>query len=53
MKERYARVERAWLRVHLKDAPRARVHALEAERNPAVSAEEERLFEAIGRELGD
>jgi alkyldihydroxyacetonephosphate synthase len=52
MKGRYATVERAWLRVHLAGEPRARVHALEAERNPPVSADEEKLFEEIARELG-
>jgi alkyldihydroxyacetonephosphate synthase len=52
MHERFARVERAWLRVHRLDAPRAAVHALVGERNPGVSEEEERLLAAIGREIG-
>jgi alkyldihydroxyacetonephosphate synthase len=47
MEERYARIERAWLRVHRVGAPRAHVHALVAERNPPVSEEEEGLLEAI------
>ncbi len=52
MEERFARVEKAWLRVHRRDAPRAAVHALVAERNPGVSEEEKRLLEAIAREMG-
>jgi alkyldihydroxyacetonephosphate synthase len=51
MEERYARVECAWLRAHLRDAPRPEAHPLVAERNPPVSEEEERLLEAIGRAL--
>jgi len=51
MQERYARVERAWLRVHRVEAPRPEVHPLVAERNPPVTEEEERLLEAIERAL--
>ena len=47
MEERYARVERAWLRVHRLDAPRPQVHPLVAERNPPVSDDERALLESI------
>jgi alkyldihydroxyacetonephosphate synthase len=51
MEERYARVERAWLRVHRLDAPRPQVHPLVAERNPPVSDDERALLESITRAL--
>jgi alkyldihydroxyacetonephosphate synthase len=51
MDDRYARVERAWLRVHRLDAPRALVHPLVAERNPPVSEDERKLLDAIERAL--
>jgi hypothetical protein len=51
MENRYARIERAWLRVHRLDAPRATAHALRAERNPPLSRDEAALLEAIARAL--
>ena len=51
LEERFARVERAWLRVHRLDAPRPDTHLLLGERNPPVGAEEETLWDAIGRAL--
>jgi alkyldihydroxyacetonephosphate synthase len=49
MEERYARVERAWLRVHLVNAARAHAHALVGERNPPLTEGERVVLEAIGR----
>jgi alkyldihydroxyacetonephosphate synthase len=51
MEDRYAHVERAWLRVHRLDSPRAHVHPLVAERNPGVTDAEKALLEAIAREM--
>lgn len=47
MRERYARVETVWLRVHRADAPRADAHLLVADRNPPVGDDELRLLAAI------
>ena len=51
MEDRYARIERAWLRVHRLDAPRPPAHPLVAERSPPVSDEETALLDAIARAL--
>ena len=51
MNDRYARIERAWLRVHRLAAPRPQVHPLAAERNPPVSEDEEALLDAIEKAL--
>jgi alkyldihydroxyacetonephosphate synthase len=51
MEERYARIDRAWLRVHRLDASEPRVHPFVAERNPPLSAGEKELLAAIGRAL--
>jgi alkyldihydroxyacetonephosphate synthase len=51
MNERYARVERAWLRIHRRDAARPEAHAFVAERNPPVSEDEAHLLAAIGDAL--
>jgi alkyldihydroxyacetonephosphate synthase len=51
MGDRYARIDRAWLRVHRLDAPQPRVHPLVAERNPPLSEGEKELLAAIGRAL--
>ena len=48
--ERFATLDRAWLRVHLKDAPRARTSPAPADDAP-LSTEENALIEAIVREL--
>ncbi len=47
MKERYARVDRVWLRVHPRKGDRARVHPLVAERNPPLSEGEASLLASI------
>jgi alkyldihydroxyacetonephosphate synthase len=52
MEERYARIERVWLRVHRLDAPRPATHPLRAERNPPLSGDEAALLAAIARALG-
>jgi alkyldihydroxyacetonephosphate synthase len=52
MSDRYARIDRAWLRVHRLDAPRARIHPLRADRNPPLSSDEVALLDAIARALG-
>jgi hypothetical protein len=54
MNERFAKVERAWLRVHVKtggEVTRARVHPLTADRDPPMTDAESRLFDAIDRAL--
>ncbi len=51
MNDRFARVDRAWLRVHPLHGDRARVHPLVADRNPPVSDDESRLLDAIERAL--
>jgi alkyldihydroxyacetonephosphate synthase len=51
MEGRYARVERAWLRVHRLDAPRPEVHPLASERNPPMTEDERGLLDAIGKAL--
>ncbi len=51
MEERYARVERAWLRIHRLDAGRPEVHPLVAERNPPLTDAERGLLDAIHRAL--
>jgi alkyldihydroxyacetonephosphate synthase len=51
MNGRFARVERAWLRVHKQSAPRPMAHPLVAERNPPLSDDESKLLEAIERAL--
>jgi alkyldihydroxyacetonephosphate synthase len=51
MEDRYARVERAWLRVHRLDAPRPGIHPLAAEKNPPLSDGERALLDAIARSL--
>ena len=51
MSDRYARIERAWLRVHDVHADRARVHPLVADRNPPVTDDESKLLDAIDRAL--
>jgi alkyldihydroxyacetonephosphate synthase len=47
MNDRYARIERVWLRVHRLGVPRPRVHALAVERNPPISDAEKALLDAI------
>jgi alkyldihydroxyacetonephosphate synthase len=51
MDERYARLERVWLRVHPLDAPRPATHPLVAERNPPLTNDERRLLEALASTL--
>lgn len=51
MADRYARIDRAWLRVHRLDAARPQVHPLVAERNPPLSEGERSLLDAIGRTI--
>jgi alkyldihydroxyacetonephosphate synthase len=51
MDERYARLERVWLRVHPLDAPRPEAHPLVAERNPPLTDDERRLLDAIASAL--
>jgi alkyldihydroxyacetonephosphate synthase len=51
MRERYARLDRAWLRVHTISVLRPKTAPFHAERDPAPTEEEARLFAAIGREL--
>jgi alkyldihydroxyacetonephosphate synthase len=53
MNDRYARVDRAWLRVHPLNGDRARVHPLVADRNPPVNDDETKLLDAIDRALRD
>jgi alkyldihydroxyacetonephosphate synthase len=53
MEERYARVERVWLRVHRLDASRPEAHPFVADRNPPVSEDEYALLAAIARALHD
>ncbi len=48
---RFARIERAWLRVHHASGARARVHPLTFERDPQLGQDESRLLDAIEREL--
>jgi alkyldihydroxyacetonephosphate synthase len=51
MDERYARLERVWLRVHPLDAARPEAHPLVAERNPPLTDDERRLLDAIASTL--
>jgi alkyldihydroxyacetonephosphate synthase len=51
MNDRYARIDRAWLRVHRVDAPRPQVHPLVADRNPPLSNDERALLDAIEQAL--
>jgi alkyldihydroxyacetonephosphate synthase len=51
MRGRFAKVERAWLRVHRLDARRATTHPFEGPRNPPVSPGETTLIDAIAHEL--
>ncbi|MDB4997970.1 MAG: hypothetical protein JWM74_5402 [Myxococcaceae bacterium] len=51
MRGRFAKIERAWLRVHRLDARRPTTHAFEGARNPPVSAGEQHLIDAIAHEL--
>jgi alkyldihydroxyacetonephosphate synthase len=51
MADRFARIERAWLRVHSLNGDRARVHPLVADRNPPLSEGESRLLVEIERAL--
>jgi alkyldihydroxyacetonephosphate synthase len=51
MNGRYARIDRAWLRVHPVDAPRPQVHPLVADRNPPLSNDERALLDAIEQAL--
>jgi alkyldihydroxyacetonephosphate synthase len=51
MNDRYARIDRVWLRVHARDDDRARVHPLVADRNPPVNDDESKLLDAIERAL--
>jgi alkyldihydroxyacetonephosphate synthase len=51
-RERFATLDRAWLRVHRKDTPRARrVPVPAAAADAPISAEESALFDAIAHEL--
>ncbi len=52
MRERFAKLRRATVRVHTKSAVRPSTAAFEAERDPKVSAEEEELLRRIEAELG-
>ena len=51
MRGRFAKVERAWLRVHRLDARRPTTHAFEAPRTPPISKGEQDLLDAIAHEL--
>ena len=48
---RFGKVERAWIRVHRKDAPAPATHPLVAERNPPMTEGERALFDAIEKAL--
>lgn len=49
---RLARVERAWLRVHRREATRPAIPLPGVELDPPVSEAEARLLDAVARELG-
>jgi alkyldihydroxyacetonephosphate synthase len=51
-RERFGSIEHAWLRVHLRGAPRAAIATTGLELDPRLSEEEESLLAAIRRELG-
>jgi alkyldihydroxyacetonephosphate synthase len=51
MAERYARVDRAWLRVHPRGASRPAAHPLTAERNPPLTDAETALLQAMDQAL--
>jgi alkyldihydroxyacetonephosphate synthase len=51
MEERFARVERAWLRVHRLGDERARAHPLTRERNPPLGEAETSLLAALAKSL--
>jgi alkyldihydroxyacetonephosphate synthase len=48
---RFGRIDRAWMRVHRRDATRAAAPAFELERDPPVSDGERGLLDAIARTL--
>jgi alkyldihydroxyacetonephosphate synthase len=48
---RFGKVERAWIRVHRRDAPAPATHPLVADRNPPMTDGEGALFDAIERAL--
>ncbi len=50
---RFGRIDRAWLRVHLRDVRRPTSAPFRHEREPPVSAAEETLLGAIGRAFGN
>jgi alkyldihydroxyacetonephosphate synthase len=51
MNERFAKVRRAWLRVHPRDAEAPRVHRLDHDRNPPLGEAESALLDAIAARL--
>lgn len=48
---RFGKVERAWIRVHRKDAPAPATHPLVADRNPPMTDGERAMFDAIEKAL--
>ena len=51
MNERFAKVTRAWLRVHPRGVEPARVHPLEHDRNPPMTDAETALLAAIAKQI--
>jgi alkyldihydroxyacetonephosphate synthase len=49
---RFARVDRAWLRVHRKDARRVALPVPDVDLDPPLGEDESRLLDAIATELG-
>jgi len=49
--DRFARLERAWIRVHRRDVTRPRAAEVVVERDPPLEVGEERLLAEIGRAL--
>jgi len=49
--DRFGRIDRAWMRVHRRDATRPTAPAFELDRDPPVSEEEQGLLDGIARVL--
>jgi alkyldihydroxyacetonephosphate synthase len=49
--ERFGRIDRAWMRVHRRDAVRPSASAFQLERDPPLSAGEQSLLDSIARTL--
>jgi hypothetical protein len=50
---KFGRIDRAWMRVHRRGAPRPRSAAFEGDRDPPPNAAERALVEAIDQSLRD